>query len=283
MLLGGGWRPSRWLAWWVGLAAVLTLALLVRPGLGAKLAALAAGVAYPTLAGRWAWLQLLEQPPRSRWAAVAVLWQAAGWAVLGGLLAQALLASARYMLGQDIFSGVKLTQVLPIAAILALVGLGLTQPGVDAATVRERWRGFWSSPVRFLHAVVLVAGLAAVAILLVRSGNEGANVPEAELKLRALLETMLGARPRTKEFLCGDPALLLAALAAWRGRREWVGPLLVVGMIGLASTLNTFCHIHTPLSQSLLRTFHALWIATLLGLAVDAWLHRRKPAEQTGG
>lgn len=42
-------------------------------------------------------------------------------------------------------------------------------------------------------------------------------------------------------------------------------PFLLAGFIGQLSLINTFCHAHTPLSVSLLRVYHGLWIGALLG------------------
>src|SRR5262249_39008283 len=76
-------------------------------------------------------------------------------------------------------------------------------------------------------------------------------------------------RPRTKEFLVGHPALIVA-LALWalaRGR-AWIVPLLCVGAIGQESLVNSFCHLHTPIALTLARTWNSLWLGSLIGLAV---------------
>ncbi|NUQ02109.1 MAG: hypothetical protein HUU35_19860, partial [Armatimonadetes bacterium] len=269
-LLGGAFRAPRWLLWWAALYLPSIALLVLKPALAAKLLALLAGLTFPTLGARWAWLRLHLQPPRSLLGAVAVLWVTVGWAVLGGLMVVGLLSQTSYLLAHDTFTGVKLTQLVPLLAAAALVTTGLTLPGVGLAEARASWRRFWTSPVLVLHTVLAMVVLVLVGMLLLRSGNEGVEISETELRFRALLEVVFGARPRTKEFLLGHPALLLAALAAWRGRQAWVAPLYLLGMVGVVSTLNTFCHLHTPLTQSLLRTFHALWLGTVLGLLVYA-------------
>lgn len=265
-----GWSPARWLGYWLILGVATTVVGFAAPDLYAKVMALLAGLVFPTLGLRWAWLRVGERRPTGLPATLAALWGAAAWSVMGGLMVVGLLSETSYLLAHDIFAGVKLTQVGPLAAAGLLVATGLTVPGVGADEVRRRWREFWSSPVRAAHVAAAFLALLAVAILLLRSGNEGAEIPEIELRFRALLETIFGARPRTKEFLLGHPALLLSALAALRGRREWVAPLFLVGAVGVVSTFNTFCHLHTPLTQSLLRTFHALWLGSAIGLALYA-------------
>jgi hypothetical protein len=107
-----------------------------------------------------------------------------------------------------------------------------------------------------------------------------------ELKLRSLLDQLLIVRPRTKEFLIGHPALFLSvALAPLWGRRVSL-PLLWLGTIGQVSLINTFCHIHTPLSVSLLRAFNGLWTGILLGCVaafITVKLARRSSASVPSG
>ena len=124
----------------------------------------------------------------------------------------------------------------------------------------------------FLLLLLLAGG---VLLWLLRSGNEGIlPVSLAELRLRAWLDEAFFARPRFKEMLLGYPALVL--LAATKGCRptvalspRWRLVLLVAAGVGQVSLVNSFCHAHTPLAVSLLRTFHGLWMGTVVGLG--AW------------
>jgi peptidoglycan/LPS O-acetylase OafA/YrhL len=88
-----------------------------------------------------------------------------------------------------------------------------------------------------------------------------------EMKIRSLLDRTLPVRPRTKEFLIGHPAFVLALALWFRGRRRWAAPLLVVGVVGQVSMLNTFCHVHTPLYLSLVRVVTGLALGAALGWA----------------
>jgi hypothetical protein len=106
-----------------------------------------------------------------------------------------------------------------------------------------------------------------VAFMILRSGNDsGVEVSGTELKLRALLDHVLGVRPRTKEILFGFPALLMGLTLLLQGRPRTVWLWLTFGVIGLISTTNTCCHIHTPLTVSLLRIFNGIWVGLLVGL-----------------
>jgi len=117
--------------------------------------------------------------------------------------------------------------------------------------------------MRYAMAAVLI-GFAGI-VLLARSGNFGLPVLAIEERLRTITEDLFVARPRTKEYLIGHPALLLAGAAMAAGWRRWVLPLAAIGAIGQAGIINSFSHIHTPLLYTLLRTISALVLGTLLG------------------
>jgi hypothetical protein len=126
----------------------------------------------------------------------------------------------------------------------------------------------WSSrPLLFRYAAAaVVVGVAAV-ILVARSGNFGLPVLPVEERLRTLTGDLLVARPRTKEYLLGHPALMLAAAAAAVGWRLAVAPLAAVGAIGQAGIINSFSHVHTPLLYTAWRTVNALLLGSILGAA----------------
>ena len=64
------------------------------------------------------------------------------------------------------------------------------------------------------------------------------------------------------------------SLAAFRGLgRPWGRTLLAtVATLGLTSLLNTFCHFHTPLIATLLRSAYGLIIGGMLGMVACALL-----------
>jgi hypothetical protein len=67
--------------------------------------------------------------------------------------------------------------------------------------------------------------------------------------------------------MLGHPALLLGlAMATIPRWRPWALPLLLLGIIGQVGMLNSFCHLHTPLKLTFLRTFHGLWAGGIIGL-----------------
>jgi hypothetical protein len=58
--------------------------------------------------------------------------------------------------------------------------------------------------------------------------------------------------------------------------------LLLLGAVGQASLVNTFCHLHTPLLISLVRTANGLWLGLAIGsLVVWVWDRLRGAGAET--
>ncbi|MCG8400432.1 MAG: DUF5693 family protein [Firmicutes bacterium] len=254
-----GWRrPALYLGGaglllWTGLLA----ADMVNPA--RKLMAFAAVVIFPTLA-------LALNVPRegaSPGRGVLLLLRASLLSLVGALFMVGLLADVGFMLKLDQFTGVKLAHVAPLgllAAIFFFRGDGTGLPW------RERLQKFMDQPILVKFAIAAGVLFIVLVIYVSRTGNESAAVSSLELKFRALLDNLLGVRPRTKEFLLGHPLLLLLFYLGFRDNRYQ--PLLLAGAIGQISLVNTFAHIHTPLLISLARSFNGLWLGVLGGLAL---------------
>jgi len=271
----------------VGLFAVLAaLCVVLAMGLGEtgrKLAALGAALVFPTLAClRRDLLSVSPEPPvrsSSRAAAgrgVVVLLTASAVTLAGAAHVVALLSTRPFMLKASQFAGIKAAHALPLLVVAAVAAVGMPAAG---RPLREQWDGvrtraasLMAEPARVGLILLALAGLVALALLVARTGNEpGVGISGLELKLRSVLDRVLPVRPRTKEFLIGHPAFVLAVAFWLRGRRRWVLPLFVVGAIGQVSVLNTFCHIHTPVALSLVRAATGLACGAALG-ALLFWL-----------
>ncbi|MER3403133.1 MAG: hypothetical protein C4337_07515 [Armatimonadota bacterium] len=220
---------------------------------GRKLTALASAILFPTLG-------LVVLPAFMRGSAWRALPIPFGWSLLGALHVVGLLAESPFLIKADQFLGVKVAHLVP----LLLVALFYT------AYVAGRWQ-FWREwlgrPVLWGQVGVALVVLGALGLMLVRTGNEAPGaVSEWELRLRALLEQVMHVRPRTKEFLIGHPALVVAVQVLRLGRTEWLPLAMLLGAIGQVSIVNTFCHLHSPLEVSLMRVLWGMGI----GLAVGA-------------
>ncbi len=212
-----------------------------------------------------------------------------------------LLSDIRYLLEFDYFRGVKLVHIVPMA-FLALVYLAHYGAGEAAEEGRREGpagrapdvsgppRDVVTEVARFLrvkvraeHVALLVLAAVAGYIYIGRTGNtSGITVTSFELNVRAGLERLLVARPRTKEFLIGHPAMILAAWAALRGYRPFVYLLILAGSIGQVSAVNSFEHLRTPFALSLLRGVNGLVLGCAIGVAamfvvdpIATWLRDR--------
>lgn len=169
-----------------------------------------------------------------------------------GLIIGALLSSGEFLLGFASFRGVKIALLLPLL-------LAAWETGRDLDL-----RAFLRRPLTIGAALLAAAAVLAAGVYLLRSGNDSALAASGlELRLREALESLLGVRPRFKEFALGYPLLWLAAYKDQEQKLwdlAWVG-----GMIAPLSVVNTFCHAHVPLSVSLLRTFHGFWLGAIGG------------------
>jgi len=252
----------------------------VATGLAQHVGALGAAIVFPSLG-------LLIMRPREGserpdvWQGMGLFFIVAGISLCGGLLAAACLSDLPHMMQLATFRGVKLAQVTPLLLVLIVFAARCAPAYVSAREKQAPGAPEWpalregalealSAVVKYWHVALIFAGMAVLAILVMRSGNATPMPPSGlELKVRAVLEDLLVVRPRSKEIFFGHPILIitLAFLAAGRRRWLWVGMLL--GAIGQVSLVNTFGHIHTPLVISLIRVFYGLCLGGVGGIV--AW------------
>lgn len=278
-----GWARL-WMAW-VGFAITLVAfvasAYLAHDYIVRQLWALGAALTFAVLAGTTVAPYFSRPAPRPkpsfsldvRDGALCML-KAAGVAILGGIFVVGLLSQATFMIEVQQFVGTKLLLAGPPLALIclytfsSLFGSRHTAAAVGNAPLRA-WQ----------FAAILVLG-AGAALLLVRSGNQpDVGVSGFETHLRGVLTTLVGARPRFKEFLLGFPALmLLPALSALHRRAiGWI--VMLAAGISLADVIDTFSHIHTPLLITLLRILNGLIFGFVIGAIVQRvyrWLFARQ-------
>lgn len=266
--------------------------------LGIKLMALEVGCLVPAIAILWGGLPQLWngiektenaiQPPfKSTFLrGIRVLLLTSLILVIGPLMIITLLNAWPFFSGADKFMLTKLTQLMPLALVtLAFSGAYFPHrvTAESSAMAKERasafWRNILSSPltvrITFISLIIIVAGL----IWMARSGNDsGMTVSGIELQFRHLLERVLVARPRTKEFLLGFPAMLFAVWFATRKRYTGAFFAAVIATIGQADMLNSFMHLHTPIFFAVMRSIYALIIGIIGGGIVlwfcDRWVRK---------
>ena len=240
----------------IGLSYPLTRLGLIMAALGLLIAlglnggqpfpgfALVAAISFPALG------LVMRRDQMSDW------FVATGFSLVGVLFVSALGANRDSMLGLDPFKGVGLTLLFP----LGLVALSFL-PRQD---IRKTAAQIYTAPIRLGDIIVMVLGAAAFALVFLRRGNTSAvGVSDAEAKVRQSLQDSI-IRPRFKELL-GHPLLLLGLSGILPGYFTLL--MLLGGVVGQASILNTFSHFHTPLLISVQRALIGLGAGLLLGYA----------------
>ncbi len=205
-----------------------------------------------------------------------LLWlEASAISIVGGLLVAGTLSSGTFMLSLDKFIGVKAAHAVPI--VLGVVICWRYLAGWEQFH-DDSGHGFTASirdllmePLRIWHVLALAVVALGGLVYILRTGNFylGLPIPQFDEGMRRFLEGLLVFRPRTKEFLIGHPALLLAATLALSGYFRLSLPLVLIGCIGQISMVNTFSHIHTPIMATLQRTFYGLVLGGIIAIVIS--------------
>ena len=175
----------------------------------------------------------------------------------------AMLSGIDYYVNNLIFRGIKLSLLVPVFYTLVIYYL---------IYVKNEKGGFLSDVKRVMTAEIKVYWLIISAVVLgvgayyiMRSGNVN-KISSVELAMRNLITEIFPARPRTKEFLIGYPALVLFVYHVkktdWK-LIQW--GCAVMASILAASVTNSFCHVFTDLSTIYMRVFNGL----IIGIAVS--------------
>ena len=179
---------------------------------------------------------------------------ATGLSLVGVLFVSALGASRESTLGLEPFRGVGLTLLLP----LMLVALSFL-PRQD---IRKTAADIYAAPIRLGDVAVMALGLVLLSLVFERRGNTtGGPVSDFEASLRRDVQDSV-IRPRFKE-IAAHPLALLGLSGTLPG--YFSGLLILAGVVGQSSILNTFSHFHTPLLISAARVFIGLGLGLRLG------------------
>lgn len=205
------------------------------------------------------WAVMLKKEPEKKWYLLRSYAQAVGISAIGIWLIVVLLNGNQYLLGIDLFRGVTLIYVVPIAFITIYAVWGNIKNLLKMNVI------YWHMAV-----IAIIAGIGFYYID--RTGNT-AQVAAIELQVRSLLEQILYVRPRTKEFLIGFPLFILALHVAKSYPKAYYF-LLIPGVIGFLSLVNTFTHLHIPLLISLLRSGYSIVFGFIIGLVL-IWLYEK--------
>lgn len=175
--------------------------------------------------------------------------------ILFSLILVGIHSDATYILYLEQFRGVSIAHLLPIGLMMGVLLIHFR------LATKERLVQLLSASVKVSY--LLAIGIVALAGIyyLSRTGNSGVMMP-FEAEFRAMLDELLGVRPRTKEFLIAHP-LLMIIIYYWHRYNvvKWLLPLAIIGQL---SIVNTFTHLHTPVLISAQRAIYG----GLFGLAI---------------
>ncbi|MEN2767346.1 DUF5693 family protein [Ornithinibacillus xuwenensis] len=200
--------------------------------------------------------------------------KALGINFIGIYLVIGLLNGNAFVTGMELFRGVKLVYVVPIMLVTILL---FWKQAIHI--VHKQGLKLLQAEVKYWHLLIFLLISAVGFYYISRTGN-GGTVSEMELWIRNKLEEYLYVRPRTKEFLIGFPFYILGLyfVKKW----EWVGKLLLlIGVIGFLSMMNTFTHLHIPISISLLRTAYSIVFGYVIGMVLIYLFKKLAPKLKT--
>ena len=293
--IGARWRMILLALGVLGFAALSVL----KPSLFRLLLSMSGGIVMPSIAAVGLCRVLLEKrrsEPQIKFGKLLGFTLGTAIATIltafcGSLLASSALSQLSYILEIDLYRGVKLMQLIPIALFMLayLLVYAYEETGAREAVLAhagqrgeknrvKRFNAYFGelmqTPIKlgWFLAIVVIA-VAAVFMLLVfayymyRTGNS-TTTSARELAFRNFLENTLIARPRTKEMIVGWPMLMLF-IWSLRRRMRFLPMIFGMGMtIGLVSVVNTILHIRTPFLLRLLRTGWGILFGLLIGTAV---------------
>ncbi len=188
---------------------------------------------------------------------------AVGVCLVSAVYCVALYSDPVYLQNIIPFKGVKLGLLMPVI----LVGLYFYCGDRRANSIFYVLRRVFRFPLTLATFFVLLMAAVVILMYIFRSGNY-LQLLEFEANIRVILEKIFVIRPRFKEFLIGYPALIFGFWFADRKLKDMVWFLNALGVIALASVINSFCHFHTPVLVSLYRSFFGLFLGVLFSIVV---------------
>ena len=158
-----------------------------------------------------------------------------------GFIQTVALAGLDYYLNTLIFRGIIISLILPILYSFAAYGIIFVKQNDYA----KRIFAFLNMEIKVYWVVLGVGAMGAALIYLIRSGNV-TNISSIEEIMRNSIAERIAARPRTKEFLIGWPALVLFVYYAKTSNIQLIKWGFAVGSsILFASVTNSYCHVFT--------------------------------------
>ncbi len=187
-----------------------------------------------------------------------------GTLLIGAVGQGTLLSGISYYINTDIFRGIKLSLIVPVVYTACISYLMfIKKPDSDFLSdikkvLNARIKVYWL----LIGCVISAIGI----YYIIRSGNVN-TISSMEKIMRSTLTEIFPARPRTKEFLIGYPALVLLIYYIKNTNADimkWI--LAIASSILAASISNSFCHVFTNFQTIVMRTINGLLVGILVSL-----------------
>ncbi len=186
---------------------------------------------------------------------------------ISGYFLSSVLSGVEYYMYFYTFRGVKLALFLPIIytfiAYACVFGIRIPELKISVKSVLSMLM------LAFIFAAV-------VFVYLMRSGNSA--ISDMEITFRDTIDTLMGIRPRTKEFLIGYPAFFLCLWYLKYARQNLFSIVFSIGVAILTgSVINSFCHVFTPCISIYQRSINGLILGlplSVLALGVNIAFYR---------
>ncbi len=197
-------------------------------------------------------------------------------AMTGAAYLSGALSDVSYFLEFEIYRGIKLTFILPLilVAVAFLQRFNIVDEVRKNVLATVQIKELLDKPISVKIFLALMIVMGAFVILIARSGHtSGMPVSGFEIKIRALLEQIFYARPRTKEIFFGHPAFMLAMAAFLKKFPKVICFMLIMAAtIGQSSMVETFAHMRTPIFMSLMRGLDGLIPGAIIGAVLIIFL-----------
>nr|WP_312577203.1 DUF5693 family protein [Sedimentibacter sp.] len=188
--------------------------------------------------------------------------------LIGAVFVDSILGDVKYMLEMDIFRGVKMSQIAPFGVFLVIYLVYFLNKNNENAfkSSVNIVKTLLNKDIKIYYAIIAALIGAVSYVYISRTGHETNLQPSnIEMIFRNFMENVLFARPRTKEFLIGFPAIFAAIYSANKKSDFFTGIFMLTAAIGTSSVINTFSHIRTPIYLSLGRTLIGLVFGIIIG------------------
>lgn len=210
-------------------------------------------------------------------ASIVALFVTSVLSMIGAAYLSGALSDVKYFLEFEIFRGIKLTFVLPLilVAVAFLQRFNVLDEVQKNISAWEQLKAILNLNVTVKYLLAGIFVIAAFVVLIARSGHtSGMPVSGIEIKIRAMLEQLFYARPRSKEIFIGHPAFVMA-IAAFLQKfpKSICFVLTIVATIGQSSMVETFAHMRTPIFMSFMRGIDGVLPGALIGAVLVLFLN----------